>query len=224
MEKTAKIKVKGGDLLASLRGFLKTVLKQDEIGAILAPRQLPMKNMVMPALITDPEHLEAVDPLSPAFPMNGAKVVSRLTRKNSRSKVAAVMRPCEIRAFFELVKLKQGRTKDLVIIGIDCLGAFANRDFILWAGEDGPAATKKYYTGVLAGEESAVDGLNLAAACQVCEQPLPRGADIAIGLFGADTDSQIFVQAQTEAGEHLLPASIWPAAQNRRRAGKLSIN
>jgi len=210
MEKMATIDVKDQDLLGALHRFFKSILEREEIVGILAPWRLPMKNMVMPTLITDPQQLEGVDPLSPAFPMNGAKIVSRLTRKTSGSKVAAVMRPCEIRAFIELVKLNQGRTEDLLIIGIDCLGAYRNTDYFRWVGEDINSATQKYYTSVLNGRGPAMDGIEPASACRVCELPIPLGADIAIGLFGMDRASEILVQAQTERGEPFL-AGLHPA-------------
>ena len=204
MAKTATMNVKSQDLLEPIRQLFQSILKQEEIAGILTPRRLPMKNMVMPALVTDSEHMAEVDPLSPAFPMNAAKVVARLTRKDSGSKVAAVMRPCEIRAFFELVKLKQGRTDDLLIIGIDCLGAFQNRDFFQWADENGESATQKFCNSVLTKDGPVADGFKLAPACQVCEHPFPDGADIAIGIFGIDTDNRILIQAQTEKGEEVL--------------------
>ncbi|MGD9121373.1 MAG: hypothetical protein PVG59_11870, partial [Desulfobacterales bacterium] len=97
MAMTTKIDVKEKDLLGALRGFFGDILATEQIEAILVPQYLPMKNMVMPTLVTDPTHLDAVDPLAPAFPMNAAKIVSRLTRKPTGSKIAAVMRPCEIR-------------------------------------------------------------------------------------------------------------------------------
>ncbi len=204
MVKTAKIEVKDQDLLRALREFFKSILGNDEVSAILVPWQLPMKRMVMPTLVTDPERLDRADPLSPAFPMNAAKVVSRLTRKASGGKVAAVMRPCEIRAFIELVKLKQGRAEDLVIIGIDCLGAYRNTDYFNWVGEDVGEATKKFYTSVLAGNGASLDGVDPAPACQVCELPTPRGADIAVRLYGMDAAGPISVRAQSEQGEILL--------------------
>ncbi len=204
MSKTAKIDVKDQDLLKALRQLFKAVLKQEEISAVLAPWQLPMKRMVMPTLITDPEQLDGVDPLSPAFPMNSAKIVSRLTRKASGGKVAAVLRPCEIRAFIELVKLKQGRTDDLIIIGIDCLGALTNRDYFSWVGEDIEQATQSFYTAVLSGKGDGLSDVSLAPACQACELPLPAGADLAVNLFGVETDNQILVSAQTDQGETLL--------------------
>ena len=204
MAESVKVNVKDQDLLAALRELFTTILEQDDISAILVPCRLPMKNMVMPTLVTDPERLEGADPLSPAFPMNGAKLVSRLTRKPSGGKVAAVMRPCEIRAFVELVKLKQGHTEDLIIIGIDCLGAYANRDYINWMGEDIGESTKKFYTHVLSGKGAAMDGVQPTPACQTCEFPFAAGADITVGLFGVDTAKEILVQAQTEYGENLI--------------------
>jgi len=204
MSKTAVIDVKNQDLIETLRDFFKTVLEQDEISAIQVPWRLPMKNMVMPTLITDPERLSGADPLSPAFPMNSAKIVSRLTRKEAGGIVAAVMRPCEIRAFIELVKLKQGRIENLVIIGIDCLGAFQNRDYFNWIENDGEESSKKFYTSVLNGKGAAADGIDLSPACQVCESPIPMGADIAIGLYGMDTSNQILIQAETDKGENLM--------------------
>ena len=225
MVKMATIDVKDQDLVGTLQGFFKSILKREEISAILAPWRLPMKNMVMPTLVTDPQQLDRVDPLSPAFPLNSAKVVSRLTRKASGSKVAAVMRPCEIRAFIELTKLNQGRIEDLVIIGIDCLGAYRNTDYFRWVGEDVRAATQTYYTAVLNGSGPALDGIEPAPACRVCELPLPDGADIAIGLFGMDTASQILVQAQTEKGQPFLaglkPAGDTPPAARQKAIDKL---
>ena len=81
MSTTAKLEVKERDLLASLEDFFRSVLQLDDVSAILVPQRLPMKNVVMPALITDPDQLSGIDPLAPYFPMNASKVVSRLTRK-----------------------------------------------------------------------------------------------------------------------------------------------
>jgi formate dehydrogenase subunit beta len=204
MAKTAQINVKDQDLLAALRGFLKAVLERDEISAILVPWRLPMKNTVMPTLITDSQQLDRADPLSPGFAINTARVVSRLTRKASAGKVAAVMRPCEIRAFVELVKLRQGQTEELVIIGLDCLGAYGSRDYFRWVGDDAEASTQKFYKAALTSSGTAVDGVELARACKACESPTAEGADIAVGLYGVDTAQRLLVQARTPEGENLL--------------------
>jgi formate dehydrogenase subunit beta len=201
---TAKIDVKEKDLLGALRGFFGDILATEYIEAILVPQHLPMKNMVMPTLVTDPDHLNAVDPLAPAFPMNAARIVSRLTRKPTGAKVAAVMRPCEIRAFVELVKLKQGRPDEIVLIGIDCLGAFQNKDYFRFIEQNEKDSTVKFYQHILSGNGGKIDGTDLAPACKACEFPVAAGADLIIGLYGMNVDNQILIQSQTEVGQDLL--------------------
>ena len=200
----AKIDVAEKDLLGALRGFFRDILETDYIKAILIPQHLPMKNMVMPTLVTDPDQLDGVDPLAPAFPLNAAKIVSRLTRKPIGSKVAVVLRPCEIRAFVELVKLKQGRTDDVVLIGMDCLGAFPNKAYLQYAERHGAESTVRFYKSVLAGNPAEIEGTALAPACMSCENPVPINADILIGLFGIEVENYFWVQSQTEAGTDLL--------------------
>ncbi|MBL0714123.1 MAG: 4Fe-4S dicluster domain-containing protein [Desulfosarcina sp.] len=201
---TATIDVKNQDLLTSLKAFCVNLLEQETISAILVPQRLPMKSMVMPTLVTDVAHLDGVDPLSPAFPMNGAKVLAKLTRRPSGGRIAAVLRPCEIRAFVELVKLKQARTEDVVLIGLDCLGAYRNTDYFRLAGDDAEGTTRRFYEAVLSGKGAALEGADLTPACQACEASIPTGADIALGLWGVDTGSHVLVQGQTPAGDELL--------------------
>jgi len=201
--KTAKINVQDGDLLTTLRDFFRSILQLEDITAILVPQHLPTKNVVMPTLVTDPKQLNGTDPLAPVFPLNGAKIVSRLTRKPMGGNVAVVLRPCEIRAFVELVKLKQGRTEEVVLVGIDCLGTFKNGDDLQINGKIESEFTSRFYKDALSGKKLTLDGFDLAPACKACENPVPNGADISIGLFGVDTDNQLLIQARTPKGEAL---------------------
>ena len=201
---TAKIDVNDKDILGSLRDFLKNILGTHEIQSLLVPQHLPMKNVVMPTLVTDPNHLNGVNPLSPAFPMNAAKIVSRLTRKPMGAKVAAVLRPCEIRAFIELVKLKQGRTEEVILIGVDCLGAFQNKDYFRLVEQNPGESTVMFLQNVLHGKSTENEGSDLAPACKACEYPVADNADILIGLYGLNVDQFLLVQSQTEAGDQIL--------------------
>jgi len=201
---TAKIDVKENDILGSLRGFFKDILELEDIHAILVPQHLPMKKMVMPTLVTDPDHLTGVDPLAPAFAVNAAKIVSRLTRKPMGAKIVAVLRPCEIRAFVELVKLKQGHPDDIILIGIDCLGAFQNQDYFQYAGQSGTESTMRFFNTFLNGETTEMEGINLSTACKACEYPVAANADIQIGLFGVKIEDHFLVQSQSEAGINIL--------------------
>ncbi|MBW2092413.1 MAG: formate dehydrogenase, partial [Deltaproteobacteria bacterium] len=129
MAKTVKIVVENQNPLAALQGFLQSLLEDTELTAILVPLHLPGNNAVMPMLVTDPQQLDRADPLAPVFPVNAAKMVSKLTRTPLGQKMAVMLRPCEIRAFVELTKLNQGSMEEVVIIGLDCLGAYETENY-----------------------------------------------------------------------------------------------
>lgn len=204
MARTAKLEVKAGDIRGSLQQILADMLKRDMVAAVMVPQHLPMKNKVMPTLVTDPAKLDGVDPLAPSFPVNAAKIVARLTRKPMGAKIAAVMRPCEIRAFIELVKLNQGSAAGLILISIDCLGAYSNRDYTLFAERNGEDASTRFCRHMLSGKSEPLDGIDLADACKACEYPTAANADIQIGIYGVEIDKYLMVSAQTGVGEDFL--------------------
>lgn len=212
MAKTARIEVKDQDLLASLSLFFKSLLQKGGLSALLLPQHLPMKGAVMPTLVADPEKINGADPLAPAFPVNAARMVSRLTRRPLDGQIAAVLRPCEIRAFVELVKLKQGRMDEVVLIGVDCLGAYSNVHYQRFAGGDGKESTARFYRNVLSGKGTAWEDIDISPACKACEHPVPENADILIGLYGVDTQSHLLLQALTAKGEALLARLDLPEA------------
>ncbi|MCP4215545.1 MAG: formate dehydrogenase, partial [bacterium] len=175
-----------------------SLLEQEEITAIFAPHRLPQKNMVMPMLVSDPALLKRADPLAPCFPVNSAKLVSRLTRKPAGGKIAAVLRPCEIRAFVELVKLGQGRRDELVIVGMDCLGSFRNTDYSRFAAQGKDSL--EFCRNMLLEKET--DGFDLSPACRACEYPGPENADIVLGIIG--TGNQLIIDPESEERKNAL--------------------
>jgi formate dehydrogenase subunit beta len=206
MAKRVKFEVKDRNPLTALEKFLAMLLREGECRALLVAQHLPMKHAVMPVLITDPAKLAGADPLAPVFPINAAKVVSKLTRKPLGGKVAAVLRPCEIRAFIELVKLKQGSLEDVILVGMDCLGAYSNVNYPRFAGDNGTEATLRFHRNMREGKGAASDDFDLTSACKACEHPVPDGADLTISLIGIDLDREVLVQAGTARGEALLDA------------------
>ncbi|QGY41484.1 formate dehydrogenase [Pseudodesulfovibrio cashew] len=198
MATTVNIQVEESPIIA-LQGFLKGVLESETLGGVLVPVHHFGKGLPMPTLITDPKQLSGADPLSPAFPVNSAKLVSRLSRGQSGERIAAVMRPCEIRAFVELVKLNQGSLEDIIIVGVDCMGAFDNTGYANFQeGRDPFEATLAFHSG------GPGEGMDIAPACRACEHPAPQNADIVVGVAGADLGKSIPVMAASARGEALL--------------------
>jgi formate dehydrogenase subunit beta len=208
MAGTYRLEVENGDIVAGLRRFLQSLLSAEAVRAVLVPQHRPMKSMVMSTLVTEPDRLEGADPLAPCFPMNAARIASRLARKPMGAKWAAVLRPCEIRALIELVKLKQARMDEMILISIDCLGAFQNKDYLRFAGADASASTADFLQRALVGESLEPE---LAPACRSCEFLVPPQSDIHIGILGTDGKSPLPVEARSAAGQAMMEALNLPA-------------
>ncbi len=214
MPNKAKLIVKERNPVAAVQDFLKALLKDKQVAAVLVAQHLPMKNAVMPTLVTDPEKLGQADPLAPAFPLNAAKVLSRLTRKPLDAPIAAVMRPCEIRAFIELVKLKQGSMEKVLLIGMDCMGAFGNLDYgTFTASVSSIQSTIDFYGANAAGKTTGAAGVEISPACKSCEFPTASGADLTIGFLGGDMMESLLLTSNTEKGDELLGKLGLPAAE-----------
>jgi len=204
MATTAKIEVKDQNPVGALQDFLKKLLNDEEVGAVLVPKHLQAKGTVMPTLITKPEEMDSADPLAPSFPLNAAKLVAKLTRGAAGEKVAAVLRPCEIRAFIELVKLNQGSLEEVLIVGVDCYGTMDNSTYRRFIANGGGLESTQKFIAAAAQGQSPGDGLEIAKACKACEHPVAEAADLMIGLFGVDLNNTILLRAHSPRGEALI--------------------
>jgi formate dehydrogenase subunit beta len=198
MTKSATLQVKDGKIRETVNSFLKDLFAKKTIDAMLVPLAHPAGTNVVQALVTNPAYLDKADIFAPVMPVNSARLVQSLTRLTPvNRKTAVVIRPCEMRAFIELVKLKQIQLDKLLLIGIDCAGAYAVNNYPKIAAE------KKSDDFVKAGFKWAEDSA-LRMGCQICEYPYPLTADITIGLIGLDPSKQILIQADSTKGEEVL--------------------
>jgi len=194
------IPVDDSDVLKATRRFLRSLMEAGVVEALYVPLETE-GGAVLPALVTDPAMLERANPLAPVMPINGARAVSALTGKHTPGTLGAVLRPCEIRALVELVKLQQANLEGLTLIGIDCAGTFEVRDFTArrkagnldWAG----------YLSGLKGGMATVDGLPLRAACQMCVTPVAENCAIHLELLGSDLASGIPLTVADELAARL---------------------
>jgi formate dehydrogenase subunit beta len=116
------------DALKAVRGFLKQLLETKVVDALLVPMETPT-GTITPALVTDVDLLDAANPLAPVMGINTARAVAHVTVREPRLRIGTVLRPCELRALVELVKLKQASLDDLVTIGVDCAGTYDVPDY-----------------------------------------------------------------------------------------------
>jgi len=193
----ATIPVENNDTLAALRGFLKRLIEEGIVEALLVPMETPA-GTVTPALVSDPDLLDAANPLAPAMGVNAARVAGHVSIREPRGKIGAVLRSCELRALVELVKLQQASLDDMVTIGVDCLGTY---DVPVYTELDLDMAA--LLATAQSGELNPQEGYSFRDGCQMCEKPHAEGADITLEFLGADLAAGIPVSLPDEMAEKL---------------------
>jgi formate dehydrogenase subunit beta len=181
------------------RELLRSLLESGRVKGVLAlGRTGDADGGVAYSLFTDPDAFEADGtalPFLPFMPANAGGLLSRLTLKGPLTEpVAAVVKPCELRAFVELVKLNQCSLDNILLISLTCGGVYP-----LDAGVNGSLEKKLpgYWEAVKQGE---LDD-DVRPTCRACTSFVPENADITVALLGeADLDAQCTLYLNTEKG------------------------
>ena len=202
MAKFAKLSFKKDELNKELTAFFKAMLEKGAVDAVLVPMAQPKKGVRL-ALATSAANVGVVDPFAPIAAVSGAKIASSLTSRPSGRKVAMVLRPCEIRAVIELVKLKQVSLDDVLLIGADCYGRYENTDFAKFQEKGG--TSESFLENAQAGKTAAPD-CDVIGACKVCEFPAAENVDMRLCALGAENGT-VYIEAVTPRGEEALEKS-----------------
>jgi formate dehydrogenase subunit beta len=202
MTKQILVKVKNKNLRQSMNSLLADLLHKRLLEGILVPQTLPSKESVVQTLVTEPDKLKGADIFAPVLPVSSAHIVSHMTRVAASPRpLGLVMRPCEIRALVELVKLKQASLENLVIIGIDCLGTYSVTDYAdMVSRKEDPTHV------LLGGAKEGKEDPHLRSACRVCEYSVPTFGDLMVGLIGLDWEKEVLLEAGSDKGKKILAA------------------
>ncbi|UCB43901.1 MAG: Coenzyme F420 hydrogenase/dehydrogenase, beta subunit C-terminal domain [Dehalococcoidales bacterium] len=214
MAKSATLAVKDGKIRSSINALLADLLSKQVVEAVLVPLAHPAGNNVVQSLVTNPDYLEQADVFAPVMPVNAGRIIQAMTRLTpANKKTAVVMRPCELRALVELVKLRQAQLDNLYLIGIDCPGAYSVSDYPKYAAEK---TSDDFVKAAWNGKDDPM----LRAGCQVCEYPVPLMTDLTIGSVGQDLKKQLLLLASTEKGEELLEGLGLTAEEDSQAAAQ----
>ena len=185
-----------GSVREGILAFIKQALEKGCFDAVLIPAKTLGDASFSYLLIQDELLLKEAYPLCPIMPVQGAKVLSSLTgHGKGKKKIAAVMRPCEVRATVELVKLGQVDLENIFLISLDCPGALPLSDWV-----NDPKKAKDAFSELLKGEGRE----NVRPVCQICDKFSSTGEeDLHIGILGAK-DGNIFLVPRSSKGKSIL--------------------
>jgi formate dehydrogenase subunit beta len=175
--------------------FLKFLLENGKVKGVFTLKKVGESGGVAYSLITDPAALEEARPFFPLMPANAAKVLSRLTLMEPAARpIAAVVRPCELRALTELIKRSQGSLDNLLLISSTCSGVYQLETSVSGNIEE---KLPSYWEAVKKAEIAP----DIRPACASCEHFVPYNADITFALIGNDSAKQCQLHLNTEKGE-----------------------
>ena len=178
--------------------FLKVLLENNKVKGVFTLKKIDKDGAIAYSLITDPDQLNDAVPFYPLMPVNAGKLLSRFTLKGSTKKpVVAVLKPCELRGFVELIKREQGSLENLFIISSTCGGVYPIKMTVNGYLEKN---LSKYWDTVKKGEIYP----DLRSVCKGCTEFTPYTADITIDLIGnPDLDKKCVLYLNTKKGEEL---------------------
>jgi formate dehydrogenase subunit beta len=174
---------------------LEYLLKSEKVKAVFTLKKLNDKGAAAYSLISSLDELKQAVPFYPFMPVNAGKVLSAFTLlEASEEPVAAVIRPCELKAFVELVKRTQGSLDNILVISSTCGGVFPLR-----ALETGDFKKNQdaYWESVKNGDVDA----NIRETCQTCVDFVPQKADMTVAVLGWDTGKETVIFLNTDKGE-----------------------
>jgi formate dehydrogenase subunit beta len=132
-------------------------------------------------LVKDKSLLNDAVFLPPAMFIQGAKAISSVTRLGKgKMNIAAIMRPCEVRATVELAKMGQADLENTTIISLDCPGVLPSSDFL-----KDPDKNIKLFNEAA----KKFDDKIMRPLCQICDKSSMVSGDLHIGTLGAKKDS-----------------------------------
>jgi formate dehydrogenase subunit beta len=182
-----------------LKELLRFLLQNERVKGVITLRKTAADGAISYSLITNPDDIESAVPLFPLMPVNLAKQLSRLTLIEAATQpIAVVLRPCELRAFVELVKRIQGSLENILVISSTCAGVYPLK---MAVEQNIGEHLSEYWKAVKQGEFAP----NMRLACQACEYFVPYTADITLSLLGnKGMDKETTLLLNTEKGESIV--------------------
>ena len=175
--------------------ILRKTMEKEIFDAILIPMKVPAGDSFAYVLIRDKNLLKDASFFSPVMPVQGAKVLSSITRLGKGNmKIAAVMRPCEIRAAIELLKLNQVNLENITLISMDCPGVLPLSSFV-----DNPEKSLSLFNKALQNWDDKI----MRPTCQICDKSSMIAGDIHIGILGAKKD-KFFLISNSQKGNKMM--------------------
>jgi formate dehydrogenase subunit beta len=213
--------MKGAELAyGELGDFFKGLLEKNVVDALILPYRVG--DSVSYMLVRDKDRIVAPESVifAPSFGVNAANIVKGWLIDE---KVGIVAKPCEIRAAIEMIKLKQLNEDSVLLIAVDCFGAYPNEVYAEHYAEIGDQVDAAKI------KELAGKGISIRDACAICDNRLADVGDVVIARTSGDKvsvagNSKIGEAALSSVGLELKDTDLERKAEKERIAAEAAAN
>ncbi|MCD6177113.1 MAG: 4Fe-4S binding protein [Candidatus Cloacimonetes bacterium] len=182
------------DIQTSILQFFQDAIEKKIFDAVMLPMKVPSGDSFAWIMIKDADILKNAQPLAPIMPVNAAKALKKYTRKGKgKYKIAALIKPCEIRATVELTKLNQVHLDDITLFSYDCVGALPMQDYI-----SDPKAGDEKFNKLLTDKNWR--SKDVKPICKICDKFSLSASDLHFAL----NDQELILISNSEKGEKTL--------------------
>jgi len=188
------------DPLGTVRRILHIYWEKSNLESILLPLN-GNADTTGPTIINAPEQIQMFNPFTPVMPINAAEIVPELVSSGKR--VAAVLRPCEIRTLKGMIERKRLTTKNLLTISVDCLGTLPIDEFE-WRAKRKGSPKGLAQEALQFARQGGIVPYRYRAACQICESPGAMYADMNIGVLGLPVRKYLMIEIRNKELETLF--------------------
>lgn len=193
-----------GDPLGKLQGFIGKVWLEAGLDGMLVTVNEGDEVLTVPRYIADIASINQINPFKPLMEINAARLIPQLLVDHPDTKIAAFLRPCEMRAFIEITKHVSLRVDNLLTISVDCLGTLPADEYQWRLERIGKNIPPEDERPAELNDELTAEALRFArqggivpyryrSACQVCASPAAENADINIHILGLPVRQQMLV-------------------------------
>jgi formate dehydrogenase (coenzyme F420) beta subunit len=193
-----------GEPLGKLREFIRTIWFELDLDGLLVTLDGGIEPRPMPQLITDPADIDSINPFKPLMEINAATLIPELIMTHPGKNLAALLRPCEMRALIEMTRLASIKIDDLLTMSVDCLGTLPADEY-QWRlerirkNEPADGSTSENSKDQLTNEalkfahQGGIGPYRYRSACQVCPSPIADSAKINIQILGLPVRQKMMV-------------------------------
>ena len=182
-----------------IRELLTYLLETNKVSGVFTLKKINKTGSVSYSLITKTDEMKNAVPFYPFMPVNAGKILSTFTLRGATPEpVVAILKPCELRAFIELVKREQGSLENIIIMSATCGGVFPL-----------DMAANKSIEKNLSNYEETIKKAEIIdkvrSICKGCEEFIPYTADMTVSIAAEkNSDKECVILLNTKKAETLV--------------------